>query len=80
VGGDVFYALAVDLTDAGKVYVATPLLGVIRTVDGGATWTPASVGLPLSHVRSLVLMPGATNTILAGTDGGGVYLSTTAGQ
>ena len=58
---------------------------IFRTTDGGATWNPASSGLPTglpqnTGVNDLVIRPDAPNTMIAGLFEAGVWLSTNGGQ
>jgi photosystem II stability/assembly factor-like uncharacterized protein len=62
-------------------------VGIIKSVDGGQTWTALnqSNGLQNLYVTSLFMHPVDPNTLLAGTgnfgypDGAGVYLTTDGG-
>lgn len=78
--------IAVDPRDADVVYaglsnVATPWgehdneegLGVFKSTNGGATWTPFNTGLTNLHVTALVIDPANPNWIFAATAGGGVF-------
>jgi photosystem II stability/assembly factor-like uncharacterized protein len=60
------------------VYAATIGGGVLKTVNGGGSWTPANSGLS-NYVQSLVLSPGAPDTLYAGT-GGGVFKTVNGGS
>lgn len=53
--------------------------GVYKTVNGGATWAPANVGLADHVINTLWLDQNNPSTILAGTDTAGVFQSTDAG-
>lgn len=53
--------------------------GIYKTVNGGVTWAPANVGLTDPVINTLWLDQNNPNTILAGTDTGGVFQSTDAG-
>jgi uncharacterized repeat protein (TIGR03803 family) len=53
--------------------------GVYKTVNGGASWTTADVGLTDPVINALWLDQNNPNTILAGTNTGGVFRSTDAG-
>jgi len=60
-------------------------VGVIKSTDGGTTWTQANNGLGNLYVGTLFMHPTDPSILLAGTgnnqyyDGQGVYLSTNAG-
>ena len=59
--------------------------GVLKSIDGGETWTNINNGLGNLYVGSLFVHPQDPNTLLAATgnnayqDGGGVYLTTDGG-
>lgn len=64
--------LLIDPLVSSTIYAATQDLGVLRSVDGGVSWTQFSEGLATERVLNLEL--NATRRILyAGTDGGGVF-------
>ena len=75
--------LAVDPSSASTVYAGTSNPGgVLKTTDGGSTWSTASSGLPVSPTMALVVDPSNTQTIYAGAfsfPGGGVYKTTDGG-
>jgi photosystem II stability/assembly factor-like uncharacterized protein len=52
--------------------------GVVKSVDGGQTWSLADNGLVSTSISSLVLQPGSSKILYAGGDGG-VFTSTNAG-
>jgi photosystem II stability/assembly factor-like uncharacterized protein len=66
-------ALEVDPLVANTVYAATPD-GVLRSRDGGRSWTPRSFGLPAGTVLALAFDP-AGRYLYAGLQGAGVYRS-----
>ncbi len=49
--------------------------GVLRSVDGGRTWSEANNGLEIRHVRSLACTPEGGVFILAGTEPAGIFVS-----
>jgi hypothetical protein len=55
----------------GVQYVATFDDGVMRSSDGGASWT--TLGLVGQHLRSLQIDPGDANVLYAATYGDGVW-------
>lgn len=57
---------------------ALPAHNIRKSIDGGATWTDASIGLPDVPVSAIAFDPVAPNTLWAGTDIG-VYLSVDGG-
>ncbi len=87
-------AVAVDPVAISTVYIATGeyMAGwggwgagsgtapeVLRSDDGGATWTSANMGLPSDGVRSLAVDPHVSGTLYAGTETG-VYRSRDSGR
>jgi hypothetical protein len=62
---------------SGSIYAATFSQGVMRSDDGGTTWT--TLGLSGLHLRSLALDPSATSVLYAGSYGQGLYETTDAG-
>ncbi len=65
-----------DLSGEGEQAVRDSGLGILKTTDGGETWTilGRANGLGILHVGSLYMHPRDSNTLLAGTghSGGGV--------
>ncbi len=79
--GTVIGALLPDAADTLVLRAGVtqgPSLGVWRSTDGGATWTPTNDGIAESPVRELAAQPGAPSQLLAGT-GTGIARSTDAG-
>jgi photosystem II stability/assembly factor-like uncharacterized protein len=77
IGGEPFYALAIDPQDSRIAYVGTKEKGVYRTTDGGLNWTPS--GLAAKTVRALAIHPDDSEIIYAGTEGDGIFKSTDGG-
>jgi hypothetical protein len=78
-----FFTLAIDPTDANRVFVSE-LQGVFRTTDGGKSWVEADRTLPLNgwsgvNARILVIDPHAPANVYA-TGDFGVYRSANGGQ
>lgn len=85
-------ALVIDPKNLNTLYLATSgaLLdscfnpcsglndGVFGSKDGGASWFAVNFGLTTPHVYSLAIDPQNTNTLYAGTLGGGVFSITFA--
>jgi photosystem II stability/assembly factor-like uncharacterized protein len=73
-------AIAIDPQTRSTLYAATQTTqssGVLKSTDGGATWTPRASNLPLyANFISLAIDPKSPTTIYAGADGPGVYKST----
>lgn len=68
---------------ASTIYVAGSLGGgpqVIKTTDGGLTWTNVSTGLPSTPVSSLQMDLSNPEVLYVGTSGHGVYKSVNGGQ
>lgn len=87
--GNISYtALAVAPSNSQVIYaaVSTPGGGILKSIDGGATWTELA-GSTFSHASfaSLVVSPTDANTLYVSvwygaTGGGGVYKSIDGGQ
>jgi photosystem II stability/assembly factor-like uncharacterized protein len=84
--------LALDATDPGTLYAATQVSvsgstgfgGLFKSTDGGANWFAINDGLTsLLDTRSpftaLLIDPGNSNVLYAGTSGYGVFRSTDGG-
>jgi hypothetical protein len=72
-----FLSLALSQADPSHVYAGDDHTAVVRSVDGGGSWTAiGSAGLPLGSgygITALAVDPGSPDRLFAGTDGGGVY-------
>jgi photosystem II stability/assembly factor-like uncharacterized protein len=64
-------AVAIEPRDPRTMYAATQFQGVLRTIDGGATWRPFNAGLVARAISTLALDRTGT-TLYAGTNGAGV--------
>lgn len=71
--------LAIDPRDANTVYAGTVQGGVLRTRDGGRTWTPLNAGLRGVDVRALAIDAQNPLVMYAGVENGGLYKSIDAG-
>jgi hypothetical protein len=60
----------------GSIYAATFDQGVMRSDNGGDTWTP--LGLAGVHLRTLALDPANRSVLYAGSYGSGLYQTTDA--
>ena len=71
--------VAVDPHDPDRVYAGTFDDGVYRTLDGGATWTQVSEGIPHKRVLSIAISPsdraGGRSVVYAGTEPSNLYRS-----
>jgi photosystem II stability/assembly factor-like uncharacterized protein len=72
-------SIATHPAGAGTAWVGTRDAGVFKTVDGGQTWTPSSVGLTFYPIRTLVVDPVVPTRLYAGTDFDGVWKSIDGG-
>jgi photosystem II stability/assembly factor-like uncharacterized protein len=80
-------ALAIDPEDAEKIYVSIAGTGLLRSTDGGGSWTPIGEGLPSLPVIAMAIDPRQPDTLFAGVaagmlapGGGGIYRSTDGGH
>jgi len=74
--------LTVDPSDASLIYAATQTGGVLRSRDGGLTFTATNSGLTslrMSRGNGVVVDPRSSNTLYVGTEGAGVFKSTDGG-
>ncbi|MHB8071379.1 MAG: WD40/YVTN/BNR-like repeat-containing protein [Candidatus Cryosericum sp.] len=69
----------VVLPDGGTVLAGTADGRVLRTVDGGRTWSHVTRGIPGMKVSILVALPGQPRTVCTGTNNG-FAISYDAGQ
>jgi hypothetical protein len=73
--GTYIAALAIDPTAPATIYASTGA-AVIKSTNGGATWTKSVHG---NDVSCFAINPSAPATIYAGTGGNGVLMSTDSG-
>lgn len=93
-GGETWSVLRTDLTDPSDpgirilmvdplspstLYAATGDDQVLKSTDGGVSWTTANTGLANTYVHALAIDPTTPTTLYAGTYGEGVFKSTDAG-
>jgi photosystem II stability/assembly factor-like uncharacterized protein len=71
------FALAVDPADNHLVIAGSSQGSLLRTTDGGSTWTTVHTGR--AALTSIVFSPNTAGMVLAGTRGGGALISTDAG-
>jgi photosystem II stability/assembly factor-like uncharacterized protein len=78
------FSITVDPSDSDIVYVgASDATGVLKSVDGGASFVPKNVGLPgvqSSRTGSVQITPENPNVIFVGTQGAGIFQSDDAGE
>jgi photosystem II stability/assembly factor-like uncharacterized protein len=74
-------AIAVHPSEAGVVYVGTHEAGVLKTTNGGKSWSAANTGLGGVDVHGLAIDPNAPEKLhtLVREKGAGVYRTTDAG-
>ena len=70
--GSFLEATSISATPAG-LFVGTNAFGVLRSSDGGRTWKPFNVGLPVLSISSLVADPADARRIYATVPQNGVY-------
>jgi photosystem II stability/assembly factor-like uncharacterized protein len=77
-------SVTVDPTDSHIVYAATPEPAVLKSIDGGASFSVKNAGLTTtfqtSRTGSVQVNPLQPNILYVGTEGGGVYKSRDAGE
>jgi photosystem II stability/assembly factor-like uncharacterized protein len=78
---DVVLSVTIDPNDSNVVYAGTVDTGVLKSIDGGASFTAKSSGLPYSFFQTsrtggVVIDAHDSNILYVGTEGGGVYQST----
>src|SRR5204863_3946795 len=72
--------IAVDPSDAAKIFVAIDGGGVNRTTDGGATWQIGIGGSQALAGRSIRFRPGNSQDLFLGTSSLAVFHSTNGGD
>jgi photosystem II stability/assembly factor-like uncharacterized protein len=78
-GEPTILAITVHPTNPQIVYVSSSK-GVVKSRDGGATWTAINEGLEHSQVLAFAIDPSAPSTVYAGTFANAVYKSSDGGQ
>ena len=71
-------AVAIDPAAPSTVYAGTAGSGILKSSNGGATWSPINLGLSNLTVQALAVHPNVAGTVYAGTRGG-VFGSTDGG-
>jgi hypothetical protein len=69
--------LTIDPTDSSIMYLSTQGAGVLKTTDGGVTWTQKNIGLPGRAVSFVRIHPTNHQYLYAGMTG---HLWSTGGQ
>ena len=78
VNPDIVYAGTGEATYSGASYYGA---GIIKSTDGGNTWTHITSGLPTrTYISRMVIRPGNGNHLLAALGTSGLYRSTDAGM
>lgn len=78
--GNHLLAIAVDPTDPNRLYAGLALPDhLMRSVDGGATWTRAAVGLGAGAVTWITVDPANPAIVYAAQHGSGVFRSADRG-
>ena len=75
-----FMALAIDPTNPHTMYAAGHGLWVIKSTDGGATWTLKQQGLDGDDVHALAMDPNDPQRLYAWVVEKGLYRSTNGGE
>lgn len=70
--GDRVPVVAIDPRNPQKIYAGTEATGVLRSVNGGVTWTDYSTGLSNLSVQSFLVDPSNSTVLYAGA-GDGVF-------
>jgi photosystem II stability/assembly factor-like uncharacterized protein len=69
-------AVTLDPFNPGTIYAGTFDVGIFKSIDYGAHWTPINLGLTNTSIRSITIHPANPDTVLAGAGtGGGVFIS-----
>lgn len=63
-------ALAINPIKSSVLYAGGARMGVVKSVDRGATWTAINTGLTNQAIRTLTLDPRQPEMLFAGTNGG----------
>lgn len=82
-GGSPFWGVksfAVNPTDNQIIYAGTEMHGVIKSLDGDATWQEQNQGLAGLQIRELAVPAGEIDTIYANTFERGILRSDDGGQ
>lgn len=77
--------VAVDPRRPGRAYLGTAEAGLLRSDDGGVTWSPAADGIGEAHVSAVGVSPGdergaGSGIVYAGTEPSALYRSLDGGE
>lgn len=84
IGGIDIFRMGIANTAPATIYLVTLSNGVLKSTDGGNTWT--SAGLPVTYTNDIAINPLNNNVVYVGAqyisaqNTGGVYKSTNAGN
>ena len=67
---------AIDPLNSDNIYVGIRSHGILRSSDGGNTWTAADTGLTDERITAIALDPRDPRILYAAAAGGGVFRST----
>ena len=74
----IVYAGTGEATYSGASYAG---LGLLKSTDGGSTWTQITAGLPShTYFSRIIIRPGHNNELLAAMGYSGLYRSTDSGE
>ena len=75
-------AMSPDFASDRTVFAGTEHAGVLKSTDGGQTWSQVNAGIFEGNVPALVVSPGfgADRTVFAGTRTQGVFRTTDGGE
>jgi len=68
----------ITLTGSNTHYAGTWYNGILKSTDGGNTWTPINNGLTANDVYAVAINPSSSNQIFAGTEMG-LFVSNNGG-
>jgi photosystem II stability/assembly factor-like uncharacterized protein len=72
-------SISVSARGGGALYVAGPKLGVLRSADGGRSWTAINHGLPSNDIMALSTHADQPKTLYVLVAGHGIFRSEDAG-
>jgi hypothetical protein len=70
------YALAINPSDTAVIYAGLWGDGVLRSMNGGASWETVNTGLTNTNVLALAGNPASPGSFYAGTAGNGLFVIT----